>query len=117
MLVRQPSEAPGWTVRLQDALFIGLMTSRWILGNVLASLGVLTAASFLLTGASLHGFLLHLHNLSARYVAADSVRQSEFAGLLGLCVVVLFGTASLLRLSRLGALLGRTRRRVSGGGA
>ena len=117
MHVRQPSEAPGWTVRLQDALFIGLMASRWILGNVLASLGVLTAASFLLTGASLHGFLFHLHNLTARYVAADSLRQSEFAGLLGLCVIVLLGTVSLLRLSRLGELLGQTRRPADGGGA
>lgn len=113
MNVWQRSEGVGQ--RLQDGLFASLTLLMWLAGNILAALGVVMATFFLFSGAGLHPFLLHLHNMTVRYVAADSARQASFADLTVLAVAVLVAGVCVVRLP---VLCRRLRRgwRVSGGG-
>ena len=96
MGVWQPSELP-WQ-RVQDGLFAGLTLLLWLAGNCLAGLGVVTATFFLLSGASFHAFLLHLHNLTVRYVAADAARQASFQDMTLVAMTLLLTGVCVVRL-------------------
>lgn len=96
----------GWVSRLQDGLFVGLTLGAWLFGSLLVAVGAATTAVFLLSGAALHSFLLHLHNLTIRYVAADSLRQASFAELLAFGMAGLLVVVCLMRLPVLCRRLG-----------
>lgn len=96
MSVWRQGEAP-WR-RVQDGLFAGLTLVLWLAGNCLAGLGVVMATFFLLSGASFHAFLLHLHNLTVRYVAADSLRQAAFQDMTVAAMTVLLAGVCVVRL-------------------
>ena len=104
----EPFARKAWA-RLQDGLFYGLTVLLWLAGCTLAALGAVTAAFFLLSGARLHPFLFQLHNMAARYVAADAVRQAAFADLAATAVGGVLAGVCLLRLPVLC-------RRLAGGG-
>lgn len=83
--------------RLQDGLFVALTVVLWLAGCALAAAGAITAIFFCLSGARLHGFLLHLHNLTVRYVAAGPARQEAFADLISGCGVAVVVVICILR--------------------
>lgn len=100
---------------VQDGLFVGLTVVLWLAGCVLVAAGAISAIFFFFSGASLHGFLLHLHNLTVRYVEAETMRQESFAGLAALVMAVLLVGVCVVRLPVLVRRL-RPGRCDSGGG-
>lgn len=89
----------GWERRrVQNILYVSLTTVLWIGANGVLALGVITAGFFVLSGAAMHNFMLHLHNLASRYVTAGQARQESFIELTLVAVVLVFACVSLMRL-------------------
>jgi hypothetical protein len=80
--------------RLADGAYILAMLTSWVAGNLLAILGCVVVAFIVIAHGDTDLFFRHVHNLAARYVAADAVRRATFdhqlAWMLGIMAAVLF---------------------------
>lgn len=86
----------------QDVMLIGLRLSGWLATNTLATLGIATLLFFVLGSFTLRGMMVHLDNLTSRFLAADAARQGQFEGLvfgavlIGFVLIGFFRRTSLL---------------------
>ena len=98
--MRKPAIAPR---RLfQDIAYSLVSVSCWLAINCLAAAGLIFGLFVLMANASVDQFFVEAANLSNHYVAADSVRRSEFAEVL----LYLFGGCVLFFcITRRGALM------------
>lgn len=75
--------------------------SGWAATNMLVVLGLFVCAMVLLGNLGFDGMFQQLHNLSARYLEADSVRRGSFQWLVVGLTIVLFFIVGMLRWSAL----------------
>ncbi len=68
-----------WRRRLADSAYAVLCTAGWLTGTVLGVLGCAVAVFIVLGHGQWDAFFLHLDNLSARYINADTARRASFA--------------------------------------
>jgi hypothetical protein len=74
-----------------------LSLAAWIAFNLLSALGVLALAAFAIGNFTLAGTMLQLGNLTARFIAADASRQSQFGHLAAWAMLGAFSVIGLLR--------------------
>ena len=87
---------------LQDFAYSLVSVTCWLAINCLAAAGLILGFFVLIANASVDQFFVEAANLSNHYVAADSVRRSEFAEVL----LYLFGGCVLFFcITRRGALM------------
>jgi hypothetical protein len=82
------------TLLIADAAYILVTVISWAAGNLLAILGCVVVAFIVIAHGDTDLFFHHVHNLTARYVAADAVRRATFdhqlAWMLGIMAALLF---------------------------
>ena len=87
---------------LQDFAYSLVTATCWLAINCLAAAGLMLGFFVLIANASVDQFFVEAANLSNHYVAADSLRRSEFAEVL----LYLFGGCVLFFcITRRGALM------------
>jgi hypothetical protein len=83
-----------WARHLADTAYILITVASWVVGNLLAMLGCVVVAFIVIAHGDIDLFFHHVHNLAARYVAADAARRATFdhqlAWMLGIMTAVLF---------------------------
>lgn len=74
----------------QDLMLVGLRLSGWLATNTLATLGIATLLFFVLGSFTLRGMMVHLDNLTSRFLAAEAARQGQFEAIVFGAVLVAF---------------------------
>lgn len=88
--------------RLQDFAYLLVSVTCWLAINCLAAAGLILGLFVLIANASVDQFFFEAANLSNHYVAADSLRRSEFAEVL---LYVFGGCVLFFCITRRGALM------------
>lgn len=88
---------PSWRRRAADAAYLGLVTSGWMIFNMLGALGCAVAFFIVLSAGQLDSFFLQLDNLTSRYVEADVSRRFMFEHYLVQGFMLVFATITVLR--------------------
>lgn len=63
---------------LRDAVFVAMMTTSWLAGNLLAVLGCLVVSVIVISHGDFTVFMSHLDNIASRYVSAGADRRASF---------------------------------------
>jgi hypothetical protein len=91
-----PARAP-WRRVVADFAYLSLVTTGWMVGNLLGVLGCVIAFFIVLSAGQWDAFFFQVDNLTSRYLDADVVRRAAFVHGLAQAFILLFTAVILLR--------------------